>query len=154
MTHEFKLQLLHSDLKKCFKCGLEKDLSEFSKQNKGNQCKVCTRKYRRERYERQDVKIKEKQQFLKTYFKRAYGITLEIYQEMFLSQNGLCAICLFPEKFIDKRSNKPRMLAVDHCHISGKVRGLLCRHCNQAIGIFKDDTDRLARAIAYLRNNK
>jgi len=72
---------------------------------------------------------------------RDYGITAEDYDAMFSSQGGTCAIC--------KRSQTKR-LHVDHDHSTGAVRGLLCRACNTAIGMFEDDTERLRNAITYL----
>lgn len=54
-------------------------------------------------------------------------------------QNNLCAICNRPETNIDKRNNKIRELSVDHNHRTGKVRGLLCGHCNKGIGLLKLD---------------
>ena len=73
-----------------------------------------------------------------------FGITLEKYNKMLQEQNQVCAICLQHLEF-DKRS-----LAVDHCHATGKIRGLLCRHCNQGIGHFKDDIKLLENTIKYL----
>lgn len=72
-----------------------------------------------------------------------YGITVEQYKEMFEKQGGLCAICGKPEQI---HAN----LSVDHCHISGKVRGLLCTNCNRAIGLLGDNKDILRKAIEYL----
>lgn len=69
-----------------------------------------------------------------------FGLTLEVYDEMYRSQGGLCAIC---EKGFD-------VLCVDHCHESGAVRGLLCRACNVGIGNLGDSSERLLRASQYL----
>jgi hypothetical protein len=73
--------------------------------------------------------------------RRRYGLTEEEYKDMILSQNNVCAIC-----------NKPsdKTLHIDHNHITGEVRGLLCSKCNSAIGLFKEDLVALNRAIEYL----
>lgn len=76
------------------------------------------------------------------HLKNVFGITLEEYNTLSDKQNGVCAICL------DK--DKDRMLAVDHCHNSNRIRGLLCGRCNRAIGQLKDNTESMKRAIAYL----
>ena len=66
---------------------------------------------------------------------REYGITIEQYKEMSEKQNGLCAICHKPET--QERKGIKYSLAVDHCHRTGKVRGLLCFKCNSAMGSFE-----------------
>lgn len=81
--------------------------------------------------------------------KRDYGLTLAEYMQMRDAQGGVCAICGEPETIL--KNGQPAMLAVDHCHGSGKVRGLLCMNCNLGLGYFKDDAGRLERAIAYLK---
>jgi hypothetical protein len=79
---------------------------------------------------------------------RAYGITLKEYENLYIKQNGMCAICHHPEPV------KSRLfLAVDHDHKTGKVRGLLCSKCNMAIGSFGDSVEYLLSAIRYLKNN-
>lgn len=83
--------------------------------------------------------------------KRHYGITVDDFERMRNEQNGVCKICKKPETRIDSTSKKIRRLAVDHCHNSGKVRGLLCSSCNVALGSFKDDIQLLQKAIDYLR---
>ena len=83
--------------------------------------------------------------------KKSFGITLEVFNEMLDSQNSLCAICSKPETMFDSKQKVIRRLSVDHCHTTGKVRGLLCSHCNHAIGKFKDDVDLLQKAINYLK---
>lgn len=82
--------------------------------------------------------------------KKRFGISLEDYELMLESQNNVCAICKQPEVSIDHRTKKVRTLAVDHCHITNKIRGLLCTNCNTALGLFKDDASVLTQAIAYL----
>src|ERR1043166_3001276 len=80
--------------------------------------------------------------------RKCYGIELDEYAAMFDAQAGLCAICHQPET----RRCRGRLteLAVDHCHSTGVVRGLLCRRCNSGIGYFRDDPDTLRRVVAYL----
>jgi len=81
-------------------------------------------------------------------FKRKFGITIDDYVIMFKQQNGVCAICKQKETFTMKGIT--HSLAVDHNHITGKIRGLLCRSCNQALGHLKDNLDSLRQAIKYL----
>lgn len=83
--------------------------------------------------------------------KKNFGISLEDYESMLESQGGLCKICKLPERALDHRTKQPRQLAVDHCHISNRVRGLLCSDCNLAIGKLKDDPTLVEAALAYLR---
>lgn len=99
------------------------------------------------------------------HLKRAYGITLAQYEEMRAHQDYRCAICLRHEDEIPQPPPKgrPRLdgqpkalapkLAVDHCHQTGVVRGLLCGRCNHGIGQFGDDPEVLGRAIDYLRRS-
>ena len=82
-----------------------------------------------------------------------YGITREDFKAMLINQQGVCAICKQPETQIDKRSGNVRQLAIDHCHTTKKVRGLLCTHCNHGLGKFKDNIDLLKTAIDYLEKN-
>lgn len=79
-----------------------------------------------------------------------YGITPEQYTELFVSQGGCCAICGQPESATHNHSNNVQKLAVDHCHTTGKVRGLLCQDCNRGLGRFHDDVHRMQKAIEYL----
>jgi hypothetical protein len=76
--------------------------------------------------------------------KRKYGLAESEYHQLNESQNYVCAIC----KGNDDRGAK---LAIDHCHTTNKVRGLLCRTCNVAIGYLNDDIALLESAIDYLK---
>lgn len=78
---------------------------------------------------------------------RKYGITAEQHQQMMTDQSLQCAICQKPE------IEEGRKFAIDHCHDTGKVRGLLCWHCNTAIGKLEDSPERLRRAASYLEGN-
>jgi hypothetical protein len=73
------------------------------------------------------------------------GITPVEYAEMLVRQNGVCAIC----KGVDKDG---RSLAIDHCHQTGKKRGLLCGRCNLTLGRVEDDVEILQGMIQYLEN--
>lgn len=75
--------------------------------------------------------------------KRMYGLSVEDFDLLLASQGGVCAICQNPEC--------RRRLSVDHDHLSGKIRGLLCDNCNNGLGRFQDSPDRLERAAKYLR---
>lgn len=75
--------------------------------------------------------------------RRHFGITAAEYDAMSEAQGGTCAICRRP-------CPTGRRLAVDHCHSTGKVRGLLCAKCNRALGMMDDDPGLLAAAIEYL----
>jgi len=79
-----------------------------------------------------------------------YDITPECYEVMKITQNNLCAICGNPETARHNHSKRIQKLAVDHCHKSGKVRGLLCQDCNRGIAKFHEDISRLENAIKYL----
>ncbi len=80
---------------------------------------------------------------------KVYGITLEEYFEMVDSHAGLCAIC--GRVGFQMGKNQKLLLVIDHCHESGKVRGLLCHNCNRGLGLFKDNVESLTKAIEYLQ---
>jgi hypothetical protein len=70
-----------------------------------------------------------------------YGLSIEGYNALLARQGGACAIC---------RKQPEQRLCVDHCHVTRKVRRLLCRRCNLGIGYFGDDPRLLRRAVTYL----
>lgn len=71
---------------------------------------------------------------------KKYGLSREGYRALFAQQEGRCAIC----------GDRPEVLNVDHCHSTGRVRGLLCTPCNLGIGYFRDSPSALGRAVDYL----
>jgi uncharacterized paraquat-inducible protein A len=72
--------------------------------------------------------------------RKRYGLTQKEFEKILQDQKGRCAIC---EEMLDVPS-------VDHNHVSGEVRGILCRRCNSALGNFRDDPLILSKAITYL----
>lgn len=79
--------------------------------------------------------------------KRRYRITMEEYQELLEKQGGACGLC---SNVRDERTQKQRLLVVDHCHVTGDVRGLLCISCNTRLGGLEDQPW-FERAQSYLR---
>lgn len=78
--------------------------------------------------------------------RRMYGIGPEEYDRMVEEQSGKCLICRLPPS----GKGKNAVLHIDHCHETGRVRGLLCSNCNWGIGLFKDDPEILRRAMEYV----
>lgn len=74
--------------------------------------------------------------------KKVYGISIDRYEEMLKQQHGVCAVC--------KEPNKRRALAVDHCHETGLVRGLLCDPCNRALGFLRECPERINALREYI----
>lgn len=79
---------------------------------------------------------------------RTYGIDRETWETMAHNQGGLCYICR-EEGFTMKEGHEAKLM-VDHCHVTGEVRGLLCHNCNRALGLLKDDPRLLRQALEYL----
>jgi hypothetical protein len=75
-------------------------------------------------------------------WKRRYGLTPEQVRAMEESQQGCCAIC----------ADKLAQYHVDHCHTTGKVRGLLCINCNRGLGAFRDNIQNMEKALEYLKH--
>ena len=120
--------------KRCGTCREVKPLSDFYIQRskldgRQGECISCSRDSRYRRF-----------------LKSRYSLTTDEYEFMLEQQDKVCAICTGVET--DPRATR---LAVDHDHKIGKVRGLLCKSCNRALGAFKDNPDVLDKAVAYLR---
>lgn len=81
--------------------------------------------------------------------RRNYGLTIADYDAMLAAQGGVCAIC-----GTDDPHGKHARFHVDHCHISGVVRGLLCNSCNTAVGLMADEPARLRKAAQYLETSR
>jgi len=139
--------------KVCRDCRLEKPLDAFPLQKGGRLgrhplCKPCRAAQERRRYERDREQILERRRGNPVILKRArwralerkYGLSQHEYEALYVTQRGCCTIC----------GLRPRRLVVDHDHVTGHVRGLLCSNCNFAVGELEDDPDRCVAAAAYL----
>ena len=167
-------------MKKCTKCGIEKLLSDFGtrKRNstgKRGTCKDCEKKYRdvflsnpinkskynkyamqyywnnREKMlKRQDIWRRANKEHRFNYQRgrsllKNYRMTQIQYDAMALAQGNKCKICNS-----EKPGHNSKYFYVDHCHKTNKVRGLLCTHCNMAIGQFSDNSESMRRAALYV----
>ncbi len=110
----------------------------------------------RERFREYDRKHREnnKEKLRLRDIKKKHGLDYEEYMRMHLAQNGRCKICRKEETRKSRTEGNITRLAVDHCHATGKIRGLLCHECNTGLGKFGDDLDRLGAAIDYLKESR
>jgi hypothetical protein len=139
--------------KECKYCKETKAVSEFPK-GKGYKdgirpyCIPCRQDYERKSFHKNKHKrpydyLADKDRKLQ----KAFGISYQEYLKMLEAQQGACAICGTTD------TGKRKAFAVDHCHDTGKIRGLLCSNCNTGIGNLRDNIKLLERAIEYLRNS-
>ncbi len=126
---------------KCRDCQ-KKAMAEWRKNNREKR-KEYIRAYEFSRRNTPDGKIRNLAQKLKP-----FGLTLEQFNAMMERCGGKCEICGGTDF---GRSKRPH---IDHCHKTGKVRGLLCLSCNQVLGRFEDSAERLRRAADYLEQRK
>lgn len=154
-------------MKQCTKCGTEKELSEFQpdpryRHKHKTHCRTCVNAYERSRRAKPgplrdkalaksrewNSQAAESGYFWQQHLLKKYGLTRADYEQLEVEQGGVCAICSRPESDVG-RGGKIKPLAVDHCHESGMVRGLLCHGCN--VGSNWDTIpDWPALAAAYL----
>lgn len=146
-----------ASLKLCTRCGEEKPRSEFSLSRQAtstqnavyrSQCKRCQAEQARKWFSENTERSNESRRRFN--LANLYGISVAEYQAMVRDQGGVCAICREDEPKQHGRTGKQFRLAVDHCHKTGRIRGLLCQRCNRAMGMFDDDPIVLRRAISYL----
>lgn len=145
----------------CRKCKQEKPWSEFQKSPSrrpfglSSCCIPCdnARKAEQKRKNYWSDLEAGRRQSRAANLKRNFGITIEEYETQFAKQKGLCGCCGEAETYIHHATNRTANLAVDHCHRTGRIRKLLCSNCNKGLGCFKDDPDRLQKAINYLKNS-
>ena len=137
---------------KCTKCG-ETDPLKFHK-NPRAQCMACTRSDNNARSHKLDPEKREAHRLRarKHALMKNYGLTYEAFHEMFEKQNGECAICTHPVH--PTHEDRYQTGCVDHCHETGKVRGVLCWDCNVGLGKFHDDISKMRKAILYLEESQ
>jgi hypothetical protein len=164
--------------KQCWVCEAEKPLGDFypmagMRDGHRNECKDCLRAQHREWYrknrDRSIAYVKSWQQTnaerlnayrreynarperrrkqRDAYYRRTFGISADDFDALVEAQGGGCAICaVVPERVAS--------LHLDHDHVTGAIRGVLCLSCNQALGHFRDDAELLERAAAYVRGGR
>src|SRR4051812_36828660 len=161
-------------MKRCVKCGVMKSLAEFyaersARDGRRNDCKACNlaakaarhaanpapgreraKQWNRDNAERYAARMEQYRQSgkkkvadRKSHLKRTFGLTVEQYDEMLAAQGGGCAICRCPPR-------EDSSLHVDHDHRTGRVRGILCFRCNNAIGDLDESIDTVRAALDYL----
>lgn len=152
--------------KRCAACGEVQSTADFARDRgrpdgRGIHCLECAAaKTRADTRLRPDIyRLRKKadygrnrERYRKDQLKAKFGITPEQYQAMHDAQQGVCAICGEPETRV--RSGRLCTLAVDHDHVTGAVRDLLCNRCNTGLGWFQDRADLLRRAALYVENHK
>lgn len=133
--------------RQCKICQIVKEASEFDRDPKGvvirKECKACRIEKRKKFDSRFGPGLRKRRLVYK------YGITVEDYDRMQSDQNNLCLLCCRPNKNFWGNN-----LVIDHCHKTGKVRGLLCDKCNKGLGQFEDSIKVLQKAIKYLKRQK
>ena len=139
--------------RKCNKCGEVKDLetgfyktgrkTDKNKENRHYTCKECT-KARVKAAHHADPSLQRRRDL-----KRLYGITLEEYDDMLERQGSKCACC-----GSEDARGKHNVFCVDHDHVTGKVRELLCKDCNIVLGIINDSPEHLMRLIQYIARHE
>jgi len=97
-------------------------------------------------------KEKFQTRYLRSYRKRKYGIDEVQFNKLLSEQGGVCLICQKGETNHDFRTGELIKMSIDHDHVTGKNRGLLCGKCNRAIGLFEDNPILLRKAAEYLEN--
>ena len=161
------MSMTDSAIKTCTKCGIEKDISAFGKdgQKKDGLSPQC-RKYRavvgkryyennkeyhakvHKEWRKKNPQWKPNPRGRNATLKCRYNISESDYNDMFIEQGGRCAICG------KHQTELSRILHVDHCHETDKVRGLLCGVCNRGLGMFSDSIPLLRNVIKYLEMSK
>ena len=122
--------------KTCNSCGKEKSYSEYYKYKTNRDgymaiCKECHLQNGKDQH-----------------LMRQFGITRADYDAMYVAQNGSCACCGKHQVELNVT------LAVDHCHNTGQVRGLLCGSCNRGIGLLGDNLEGVHNALKYLEDTE
>jgi hypothetical protein len=140
-----------SELVKCVKCAEEKPRDAFYKSPRklnglDSWCKACHKAKSLETGRKRQY-TPEYQEYARWYgIQKRYGLSKGAFMALWEDQSGACGICSSPLSL-----STPKGVVVDHNHISGEVRGLLCHKCNTGIGLLNDSPSVLEAAIAYLK---
>jgi len=152
-----KLNVISSECKECNKARSRLRYRQFTDEEKANykrQTRMATMKryhsdeeFRHKMLAQNRVYQKESGFNRRKQLRIKYNMTVEEYDALLEKQNGVCAIC-------QEACTTGRRLAVDHCHETGKIRGLLCTKCNNGLGSFRDSVKLLYRASDYLEETR
>ena len=134
-------KLINQNLKQCGKCKEIKNIHNFGSDK--------YTKYKLTSWCKQCIKIKTDGTHREASLKTNYNLTLDQFNIMLENQNYKCLICNINLGMIASGNTH-----VDHCHVTNKIRGILCRSCNTGLGFFKDNIDNLNSAIVYLKKNQ
>lgn len=133
----------------CTRCRTDKPDDSFAvdvryKRGRKNWCKECSAGYHKEW---SGKKKPEERRSLRRRYNRQhnFGIDEAALSRQIAEQGGMCAVCR-------KSVVTPRISHIDHCHATGRIRGVLCRKCNIGLGWFYDDHESLLRASGYVKN--
>lgn len=123
----------------CPSCNQSLDVSKFGTSKRHvdgltSRCKPCNNAY-----------------FRKNYWRLAYGMSNEDYNNMLAKQDGKCGICKCTEDEAILKTS--RRFVIDHCHTTETVRGILCSSCNSGIGLLGDDVESVKKALDYFYRN-
>jgi hypothetical protein len=135
----------------CSVCKEEKSLADFPVRKTHrpgkpvSQCTACKVEINKAYRVANKDKVLETERRSK--LKKTYGITPAQYDQMLAEQNAQCAICS-----AKKTGGRTKLFFIDHCHNTGRVRGLLCMRCNTGLGLFLDNPKFLLNAISYLKD--
>lgn len=143
-----------ANTRQCTVCEVRRPLTDFGKRigykdGRRRQCRFCRTKYEQRRRSGEGFVYKPVSPELAhaRHLKLKYGLTRDQYLDMLSAQGGTCGICRkWPPH------SRCRNLFVDHCHRTGRVRGLLCNRCNLALAKFGDDLPGFLAVVAYLEN--
>lgn len=142
-----RLARLNVATKTCTVCNAEKSLTAFYKANGAalSRCKPCHKQMIADAFSADPDRVravKRRSRFRQTL--TTYGLTEVDWDRLVLAAEGRCDIC----------QKQCASLQIDHCHATGKVRGLLCGPCNKALGLLGDDPATLLAAITYLESSR
>lgn len=139
--------------KKCNRCKQFKPLDDFNKSSRSEdglqyKCKCCASQMDKEYRNRPEIRERHRNQRLQ----RMYGITSLEYDALVKVQDDKCKICLTDKKPLNAQTKKRDYWHIDHCHDTGRVRGLLCGECNKAVGLMKEDVNIIKNLLAYVED--
>lgn len=146
---ECKKRIIHSSklCRSCYDKWLKKVNPEYKNNQKENTKQWIKNNVDKYKKGQKDWLAKQDKEYIKVQRRnfqlQKYGLNIESYNKLLEKQNGMCAIC-------GKKETK-KSLAVDHCHQTGKVRGLLCFRCNFGLSYFSENAERFLMAYNYLK---